>query len=141
MLSEAEIEVLGLDVGVLLGCLGFQVDGIALNVDSLDGADKLATAAAYAEIRGGLGDGQTSLKRYHVDGLYGAMLSAGSATGAVYVDHADILVEYHASGLGLVFLLYGKRLDGSCGTYLAAKVAVIVAVTLIKLHYGLHDAA
>ena len=116
------------------------MDGIALNVDSLDWAYELAAAASYAEIRSGLGDGEASLKGNHVDGLYGAVLSAGSATGAVYIYYADILVEYHAPRLCMVFLLNGKRFDGSCGAYLAAQVAVIVAVALVKLHHGLHDA-
>ena len=36
---------------------------------------------------------------------------------------------------------YAKGLDGACGAYLAAQVAVIVAVTFVKLHDRLHDAA
>ena len=130
-----------MDVGVLLGGFGLEVDGIALNVNGFDGADELAAAAAYAQVGGGFGDGQASLKGNHVDGLYRAVLGAGSATGAVYVDYADILVEYHSAGLGAVFLLDSKRTDGSGGANLAAKIAVIVAVTLVKLHNGLHHSS
>ena len=138
---ETEVEIVGLDGGILLGGFGLQVDVIALYVDSLDGTDELAAAATYAQFGSGLGDGQTSLERNHVDGLYGAVLGAGSATGAVHVNHADVLVEYNASGLGVVLLLNRERLDGTGGAYLAAEVAVIVAVAVIKLHDRLHDAA
>ena len=117
------------------------MDGVALYVDGLDGADELTATATYAELRVGVRYGESSLKRYHVDGLYGAVLGAGSAAGSVYVHHADILVEYHASGLCAVLLLNRKGLDGSGGADLAAEVAVIVAVTLVKFHDGLHDAA
>ena len=138
--SEAEVKVLGLDVGILLGGFGLQVDGVALYVDSLDGADEFAAAASYAKVGGGLRDGQASLKRHHVDSLDGTVLGAGSAAGAVNVDYADILVKDHAAGLGAVFLLYGKRFDGSGRADLAAQGAVIVAVALVKFHYRLHDA-
>ena len=141
LLLEPEVEVLSLDVLVLLGGFGLKVDGITLNVDSFDGADEFTSTASYAELRCSLRDSQTSLERYHVDGLYGAVFGACTAAGAVYVDYADVLVEDHTSGLGLVFLLYGKRFDGSGGAYLAAQGAVIVAVALVKFHHGLHDSS
>ena len=69
------------------------------------------------------------------------MLSACSATGAVHVNHADFFVEYHMAGLCNMFLLNGQGLDGTGGTDLAAQVAVIVAIALIKLHDRLHYAS
>ena len=130
-----------MDVGVLLGLFGLEVDGISFDVDCLDGADEFAASATYAEVGSGFGDGQTALKRNHVDGLDGAVLGAGSATGAVHVDYADILVEYHAAGLSVVLLLNRERTYGAGGADLAAEVAVIVAVTLVELHYRLHHAS
>ena len=73
-----------------------------------------------------------------MDGLDWAVFGAGSAAGAVHVYYADILVEYYAARLGAVLLLNRDGENGTCGAYLTAKVAVIVAVTLVKLHYGLH---
>ena len=137
--SETEVKVLGLDVGILLGGFGLQVDGVALYVDSLDGADEFAAAASYAQFGSGLRNGQTSLERNHVDSLYGAVLSACSATGTVHVNDTDVDVEHYAARLGLMLLLDSERLDGAGGTYLAAEVAVIVAVTFVKLHDRLHD--
>ena len=137
--SETEVEVFGLDVGILFGSFGSEVDGISFDVDGFDRADELAATAAYAEVGGGFGDGQASLKRHHVDGLDGAVLSAGSAAGAVHVDYADVLVEYYAAGLGAVLLLYSQGLDGSCRADLTAQIAVVVAVAVIEPHHGLHD--
>ena len=114
---------------------------ITFNVYCLYRADELTAAASYAHFGRGLGNGQTTLKRNHVDGLYGAVLGAGSATGTVYVYNADILVEYHTSGLGFVFLLNRERLYGAGRADLAAQVAVKVAVAVIKLHDRLHDTA
>ena len=87
--------------------------GITLNMYGLDGAYILAATAAYAQFRSGLGNGQTAFKRNHVDCLYGTVLGACSATGAVHVHYADILVEYHAARLCAVFLLNRKRFDCS----------------------------
>ena len=115
--------------------------GITLNMYGLDGAYILATSTAYAQFRSGLRNGQTAFKRNHVDCLYGTVLGACSATGAVHVHYADILVEYHAARLCAVFLLNRKRFDCSGRAYLAAKVAVIVAVAVIKFHNRLHYAA
>ena len=140
MLSETEIEICSFYLSILLGGFGFQVDGISLYVNGFDGADEFASAATYAQLGIGLGDGKATLERNHVNGLDGTVLGAGSATGAVYVNHTDVYVEYHAARLCAVFLLYCKGLDGACRTDLAAKVAVIVAVTLVKLHYRLHYA-
>lgn len=140
-LSETEVEIVGLNVCILLGSLGFQVDRIAFNVYGLDRADVFTAAATYAKIRSGFGDGKSTLKRNHVNGLYGTMLGACTATGTVYVNHADIFVEYYASGLGVVFLLDCKRADGAGGAYLAAEVAVVVAITVIKFHDRLHQAS
>ena len=74
-------------------------------------------------------------------GLNGAVLGTGSATGAVHVDHADVDVEYNPTWLCAVLLFYCQRLDGTGGAYLAAQVAIIVAVAFVKLHYGLHYTA
>ena len=139
--SETEVEIVGLDVGVLLGGFGLKVDGIAFDVDCFYGADELTAAASYAEVGRGFGDGQTAFERYHVDGLNGTVLGAGSATGAVHVDYADILVKYYASGLGTVLLLNRKRTYRSGRADLAAQITVIVAVTLVELHYRLHNAS
>ena len=130
-----------MDVAVLLRSLSLQMYGISLNMHSLDRADILASAASYAKFRSGLRYSQTSFKRNHVNGLYWAVLSAGTATGTVHVHYADILVEYHASRLGAVFLLNCKRSDCTGWADLAAKVAVIVAVSVIKFHYRLHYTA
>ena len=138
---EAEVEILSLYCFVLFGSLSLQMNRIALNVDCLDGADEFAAAASYAQFGSGLRNGQTSLKRNHVDSLYGAVLSACSATGTVHVNDTDVDVEHYAARLGLMLLLDSERLDGAGGTYLAAEVAVIVAVTFVKLHDRLHDAA
>ena len=51
---------------------------ITFNVYCLYRADELTAAASYAHFGRGLGNGQTTLKRNHVDGLYGAVLGAGS---------------------------------------------------------------
>ena len=138
---EAEVEILGFYDCVLLGSFCLQVDGITLNVNSLYGADEFAAAASYAQVRGGFGDGKTSLERNHMDSLDGTVLGAGSATGTVYVDNTDVYVKYYAARLGLVLLLNSKRLYGAGWTYLAAQIAVIVTVSLIKLHDRLHDAS
>ena len=114
--------------------------GISFDVYSLDGAYELAATATDAEIRSGFRDGQTSLERNHVDGLYGAVLGAGSATGAVYVDNTDVDVKDYTSRLGLMLLFNCEGFDGTCRTYLAAQVAVIVAIAFVKLHDRLHDA-
>ncbi len=114
---------------------------ITFSVFCLYRADELTAAASYAHFGRGLGNGQTTLKRNHVDGLYGAVLGAGSATGAVHVNHADVLVEYNASGLGVVLLLNRERLDGAGRADLAALFAVKVAVSVINLHDWLHDTA
>ena len=115
------------------------MNGISFDVYSLDGAYELAATATDAEIRSGFRDGQTSLERNHVDGLYGAVLGAGSATGAVYVDNTDVDVKDYTSRLGLMLLFNCEGFDGTCGTYLTAQVAVIVAIALIELHDRLHD--
>ena len=115
--------------------------GVPLNMDSLDRADVFASAATYAYLRSGLRYGQSTFKRHHVDSLYRAVLGAGSAAGTVHVDYADVLVEYHTTRLGAMLLLNGERLDCSGRANLAAQVAVIVAVALIKLHHGLHYAS
>ena len=117
------------------------MNGVSFDVYSLDRAYELAAAASYAKVRSGFGDGQSAFKRNHVDCLDGAVLGTCSATGAVNIHNANVLVEYYAARLGFVFLLNRKRLDGTGGTYLAAQVAVIVAVTLVKLHDRLHNAA
>ena len=114
------------------------MNGITFDVHSLDGADELATATTDAEIRSGFGNSQTSLERNHVDGLYGAVLGAGSATGAVNVDDTDIDVKHYTARLGLMLLFNCEGFDGTCRTYLAAQVAVIVAIAFVKLHDRLH---
>ena len=141
VLLEAKVKVLGLDVLILLGGFGFKVDGVALNVNGFDGADVLATAASYAELGGGLRDGKAALKRYHVDSLNGAVFCAGTAAGTVHIDYAYILVEYNATRLCAVFLFNREGLYCTGGADLAAQVAVIVAVAVIKFHYRLHKAA
>ena len=138
---EAEVEILGFYDCVLLGSFCLEVNGITLDVYCLDGADEFASAASYAQVRCGLGNGKASLERNHMYSLDGTVLGAGSATGAVHVYHADILVEYHAAGLGPMFLLNRERLYGTGGADLAAQVAVIIAVTVSKFHYRLHHAA
>ena len=138
MLSETEVEVLRLDGGVLLGGFGLKVNGIALNVDCLDRADEFTAAATYAQFRGGFGNGQAALERNHVDGLNRAVLSTGTAAGAVHVNHADILIEYYTARLGMTLLLYCERTDGSGRANLTADGTTIVAVAFIKLHNGLH---
>ena len=114
------------------------MNGITFDVHSLDGADELTAAASYAHFGRGLGNGQTTLKRNHVDGLYGAVLGAGSATGAVNVDDTDIDVKHYTARLGLMLLFNCEGFDGTCRTYLAAQVAVIVAIAFVKLHDRLH---
>ena len=95
-----------MDVGVFLGGFGFKVYGIALNVDSFDGADEFASAASYAKLCMDFRYGQPTLKRYHMNSLHLTMLGACTATGAVYINHADILIEYYMTGLGNMLLLY-----------------------------------
>ena len=73
--------------------------------------------------------------------MYGTMLGAGSAAGAVHVDYANVLVEYHAAGLGMMLIFNRQRLYCTGRAYLAAKIAVIVAVALIEFHYRLHHTA
>ena len=126
---------------VLLRNLSFQMSGITLNVNSLDGADELTSSTTHTEFGIGFGDCQSAFKRNHMESLNRAMLSACSATGPVHVYHADIFVEYHMAGLCDMFLLHGQGLDGTGGTYLAAQVAIIVAIALIKLHDRLHYAS
>ena len=138
---ETEVKVLGLYACVLLRSFCLQVDRITLYVDSFDGADEFAAAASYTKVRCGFRNGQTSLERNHVDGLYGAVFGTGSATGAVHVYNTYVYVEDYAARLGLVFLLNSERLDGAGGAYLAAEVAVIVTIAVVKLHDRLHDAA
>ena len=75
-----------------------------------------------------------------MDGLNRAVLSAGTAAGAVDVHYAYILIEYYTARLGMTFLLYCERTDGSGRANLAADGATVVAVAFIKLHYGLHQA-
>ena len=111
---------------------------ITFNVYCLYRADELTAAASYAHFGRGLGNGQTTLKRNHVDGLYGAVLGAGSATGAVNVDDTDIDVKHYTARLGLMLLFNCEGFDGTCRTYLAAQVAVIVAIAFVKLHDRLH---
>ena len=118
--SEAEVKILGFYYCVLLRNFSFQMSGVALYVNSFDGADELTSAATYTEFSVGFRDGQSAFKRNHMESLDRAMLSACSATGAVYVNHADIFVEYHMAGLCNMFLLHGQGLDGTGGTYLAA---------------------
>ena len=117
------------------------MDGITLNVYGLDGADEFASAASYAQVRCGLGNGKASLERNHMYSLDGAVLGAGSAAGAVHVHYADILVEYYAAGLSALLLFNCKRFDGTGRAHLAAYGAAVVAVAVIKLHYRLHHAA
>ena len=117
------------------------MDGITFNVNSLDRADVLTSAASYAEFRLSLRNGETALKRNHVDGLYGAVFSAGTATGAVHIYNAYILVEDHASGLCVVLLVNRKWTNGAGRADLAADGAVVVAISVIKLHHGLHQTA
>gem|GEM_PF-7062057 len=45
---ETEVKVLGLDGGVLFGGFGLKMNGITLDVNSLDRADILTSAASYA---------------------------------------------------------------------------------------------
>ena len=130
-----------MDAVVLLRGFSLQMYRVTLNMYSLDGADVFASAAAHAQFRSGLRNSQTALKRNHVDGLYRAVLGTGSATGAVHVHYTDILVEYHAARLGAVLLLNRKRSDCTGRAYLATKVAVIVAVAVIKFHDRLHYSA
>jgi len=79
------------------------MDGVAFNVNGIDRTDVLASAAAHAEFGLGLGDGQAAFKRNHMNGLDGAVLGAGSATGAVHLYHTDINVEDYATRLCMVF--------------------------------------
>ena len=136
---ESKVKILSLYCFVLFGSLSLQMNRIALNVDCLDGTDEFAAAASYAQFGSGLRNGQTSLERNHVDSLYGAVLSAGSATGAVNVDDTDIDVKHYTARLGLMLLFNCEGFDGTCRTYLAAQVAVIVAIAFVKLHDRLHD--
>jgi hypothetical protein len=46
--SKTEVKVLGLDGGVLFGGFGLKMNGITLDVNSLDRADILTSAASYA---------------------------------------------------------------------------------------------
>lgn len=139
--SESKVKILGFYYRVLLRSLSLKVDWVALYVNGFDGTDKLTSSTTHTEFLVGLGYGQSALKRYHMQRLDRAMLGACSATGTVYVYHADVFAEYHMARLCGMFLLHGKRPDCAGGTNLAAQVAVIVAIAVVKLHYRLHDAS
>lgn len=141
MTSESEVYVFCYNCLFLLGKAGFQMNGVAFNVNGMYGTDVFATSATHAHFLIGFGNGQTVFERDHVKGLYGTVLRACSAACALYVDYASAYIKYHMTGLGLVFLFNGKRLDGTVRTYLAADVAVIIAVSVIELHEWLHYAS
>lgn len=139
-LSEPEIKTVCFDVSVLFWCFGFNMDRITLYMDCLDRTYILAAATAYAKFLCGLRDGESAFERHHVDGLDRTVLGTCPAAGTVHIDYTYILIEHHVSWLSTVFLICGKRTYGTGGTYLTAKVAVIVAVAVIKFHDRLHDA-
>ena len=139
-LSESEIKTVCFDVSVLFWCFGLNMDRITLYVDCLNGTYILAATTAYAKLLCGLRDGESAFERHHVDGLDRTMLGTCSATGMVHIDYTYILIENHVTWLSAVFLLCGKRTYGTGGTYPTAKIAVIVAVAVIKFHDRLHDA-
>lgn len=112
----------------------FDVDGFVRG----GRADVFAAAAPYADLRVGVGNGQTVAVGDHAHRLCGAVFGASPATGAVGMDDAEILDEDHPPYLGAVFFFDAQGEDRSVGAYVRADGAVVVAEALVEVHHRLH---
>lgn len=112
----------------------FDVDGFVRG----GRADVFAAAAPYADLRVGVGNGQSVAVGDHAHRLCGAVFGASPATGAVGMDDAKILDEDHPPYLGAVFFFDAQGEDRSVGAYVRADGAVVVAEALVEVHHRLH---
>ena len=112
----------------------FDVDGFVRG----GRANVFAAAAPYADLRVGVGNGQSVAVGDHAHRLCGTVFGASSTTGAVGMDDAEILDEDHPPYLGAVFFFDAQGEDRSVGAHVRADGAVVVAEALVEVHHRLH---
>ena len=115
--------------------MSFDIDG----TEGTGGTEVLASTAPNAHF---FVDGRHPflfilLQRHHLDGSRGAVTGTVAALHTIGKYNAVFPHPYRMAYLLGTLLLDGDGLNGACGTYLRATVALGATIALVVLHLGL----